>query len=101
MAIPRSDKYSRSNRPHVLFHLPDLTSLRFPWYVEILFNPAFTFPVSMVLTSISAIGLAYTHSTRDQKKRLYGTLCVTTAIGMIATCWTFRSYVNDFKLYRQ
>lgn len=101
MAVPRSDLNvcSRNNHPHGLFHLPDLTFLRFPWYVEILFDPAFTFPVSMALTSISAIGLALTYQTRVQKQRLYRTLCATTTIGLIATCWTFKSYVNTFKHY--
>lgn len=100
MAITTSQCTARVNTRPSLLRLPDLRCLRFPWYVEILFDPTFTFPVSMAFTSISAIGAALTYHTRDKNKFLFRTLCATTAVGLAATCWTFKNYLNDFKLYR-
>jgi hypothetical protein len=100
MAIPASEFSTRVHSRPSLLRLPDLRFLSFPWYVDILFDPAFTHIIATTFTSISAFGAAFTYHTRDKNKFLFRALCATTAIGLAATCWTFKNYINAFKSYR-
>jgi hypothetical protein len=83
-----------------VLRIPDMSCLRFPWYLEMWFDPLFTFPLTMALTSIAAIGTAFSYHKRDENKNLFRTFSIATAVGAGMTIWTFKHYIATVKLYR-
>lgn len=92
--------YDNLKTNNSFLRLPDLRSLRFPWYVEMWFEPLVTFPLTMALTSIAAIGTAFTYHKREENKNLFRTFSLATLIGAGMTIWTFKDYLATVKLYR-